>query len=130
MTYGALCRRMFSGKMSKDRSFLGDDLRNNDPKFQQPRFAEYLEAVEKLEQLARTRFNSSILAFSLRWILEQGIPIAIWGGRKPSQLDTVDEIMGWSMDFATLSAVETILAETITQPVGPEFMAPPTGLSG
>jgi hypothetical protein len=26
--------------------------------------------------------------------------------------------------------VQTILAETITQPVGPEFMTPPTGLAG
>jgi aryl-alcohol dehydrogenase-like predicted oxidoreductase len=129
MTYGALCRGLLSGKMSEDRNFEGDDLRNNDPKFQQPRFSEYLQAVKKLEELAEKRFNTSILAFSLRWIFEQGIPIAIWGGRKPSQLDTVDEVMGWSMDFATLSAVETILAETITQPVGPEFMAPPTGLA-
>jgi len=130
ITYGALCRGLLSGKMSKERTFEGDDLRNNDPKFHQPRFSEYLEAAEKLEKLAKTRFNASILAFSLRWIFEQGVPIAIWGGRKPSQLDTVDEVMGWSMDFATLSAVETILAETITQPVGPEFMAPPTGLAG
>jgi aryl-alcohol dehydrogenase-like predicted oxidoreductase len=130
MTYGALCRGLLSGKMSEDRIFQGDDLRNNDPKFKHPRYTEYLEAVNRLEKLARRRFNASILAFSLRWIFEQGIPIAIWGGRKPSQLDTVDEVMGWSMDFATLSAVETILAETLTRPVGPEFMAPPTGLAG
>lgn len=43
-------------------------------------------------------------------------------------MDPVDEIMGWSMDLATLSAVDSILAETVTQPVGPEFMAPPQGL--
>lgn len=32
------------------------------------------------------------------------------------------------MDLATLSAVETIIAETVKQPVGSEFMAPPTGV--
>ncbi len=128
MTYGALCRGLLSGKMSKDREFKGDDLRNNDPKFQEPRFSCYLEAVEKLEALAKERYGVSILAFSLRWIFEKGVPIAIWGGRKPSQMDPIDEIMGWSMDLATLSAVDSILAETIQHPVGPEFMAPPTGL--
>jgi aryl-alcohol dehydrogenase-like predicted oxidoreductase len=129
MTYGAICRGLLSGKMSRDRKFEGDDLRNNDPKFKEPRFSSYLQAVAKLEKLAKKRFNRSLLAFSLRWIFEKGIPVAIWGGRKPSQLDPVDDIMGWSMDLATLSAVDSILAETVTQPVGPEFMAPPTGLT-
>lgn len=128
MTYGALCRGLLSGKMSKDREFEGDDLRLNDPKFKQPRFSNYLQAAEKLEALARKRFGTSILVFSLRWILEKGIPIAIWGGRKPSQMNPMEEIMGWSMDYATLSVVDSILAETIERPVGPEFMAPPTGL--
>ena len=128
MTYGALCRGLLSGKMSKDREFKGDDLRNNDPKFKEPRFSGYLEAVEKLTSLAAERYGVSILAFSLRWIFEKGVPIAIWGGRKPSQMDPIDEIMGWSMDLATLSAVDSILAETVQHPVGPEFMAPPTGL--
>lgn len=130
MTYGALCRGLLSGKMTKVRSFDGDDLRNNDPKFQAPRFDHYFAAAGKLEKLAQKRYNKSILAFSLRWIMEKGIPIAIWGGRKPAQMDPVDEVMGWSMDLATLSAVDSILAETIQQPVGPEFMAPPTGLAG
>ncbi|MDD3814319.1 MAG: general stress protein, partial [Desulfocapsaceae bacterium] len=80
-------------------------------------------------RLAAKRYNRSIMAFSLRWVFEKGIPIAIWGARKPSQMDPVDETMGWSMDLATLSAVDSILAETIRQPVGPEFMAPPTGLT-
>jgi aryl-alcohol dehydrogenase-like predicted oxidoreductase len=129
MAYGALCRGLLSGKMSKDREFEGDDLRNNDPKFAEPRFSQYLEAADKLEELAGNRFGKSILAFSLRWILEQGVDFAIWGGRRPAQLDPVDEILGWSMDLATLSAVDGILAECIEHPVGPEFMAPPTGVA-
>ncbi|MDT8377290.1 MAG: aldo/keto reductase [Desulfotignum sp.] len=128
MTYGAICRGLLSGKISKDTQFEGDDLRNNDPKFKEPRFSDYLEAVQKLEDLAGKRFNKSLLAFSVRWIFEKGIPVAIWGGRKPSHLEPLDDIFGWSMDLATLSAVETILSETVKQPVGPEFMAPPTGV--
>lgn len=129
MTYGVLCRGMLTGKMSADKTFQGDDLRNNDPKFQQPRFDQYLAAVDALQTLARERFDQSLIDFSVRWVLEKNVPIAIWGGRKPEQMDPLDQVFGWSMDGATLSAVDSILAEAVKDPVGPEFMAPPTGLA-
>ncbi len=126
MTYGALCRGLLSGKMSKDREFEGDDLRKFDPKFKEPRFGQYLEAVGKLEKLAQERFDKSLLAFSVRWILDQGVEIALWGGRKPDQMKPVNDATGWTMDEKTKGDVETILEETIKDPVGPEFMAPPS----
>jgi aryl-alcohol dehydrogenase-like predicted oxidoreductase len=128
MAYGALCRGLLSGKMAKGHTFKGDDLRKADPKFNEPRFSQYLEAVDKLKLLAQNNYGKSILAFSVRWVMEKGVPITIWGGRKPSQMDPIDEVPGWSMDLATLSAVDSILAECIKAPVGAEFMAPPTGL--
>jgi len=33
--------------------------------------------------------------------------------------------MGWKIDDATMKEIDQILAETVTDPVGPEFMAPP-----
>jgi hypothetical protein len=33
--------------------------------------------------------------------------------------------MGWRIDTAGLSEIDRILSDTITSPVGPEFMAPP-----
>ena len=41
---------------------------------------------------------------------------------------TFRRINSWVMDGATLPAVDSILAETVKDPVGPEFMAPPAGL--
>jgi len=129
MTYGALCRGLLTGKMTLDTSFEGDDLRNNDPKFAEPRYGQYLRAVESLQKYASDRFGRSLLDFSIRWILEMGVPIAIWGGRKPDQMDPLDRLFDWSLDGAALSAVDSILAEAVKDPVGPEFMAPPTGLA-
>jgi hypothetical protein len=40
-------------------------------------------------------------------------------------LQPVDEVVGWSLDAATKTEIDRILRETITDPVGPEFMAPP-----
>jgi hypothetical protein len=33
--------------------------------------------------------------------------------------------MGWTIDEAAMREIDRILAETIKDPVGPEFMAPP-----
>ena len=125
MTYGALCRGLLSGKMSHNREFEGDDLRQIDPKFQDPRFGRYLKAAERLAQLARDHAGKPLLPAAVRWILDQGIDIAIWGGRRPDQMDPIDAVFGWEVDEGFKSAVDDILNETLPDPVGPEFMAPP-----
>ena len=58
-------------------------------------------------------------------MLDQGVTTALWGARYPDQLEPVDAVMGWSLDKAAKAEIDRILAETITDPVGPEFMAPP-----
>ena len=126
MTYGALCRGMLSGRMTADREFQGDDLRRNDPKFQAPRFDSYLAAAEGLKKLANDRYGKELLPFAVRWVLDQGAEIALWGARKPEQLDPVADIIGWKMDEETMKAVDAVLEREIADPVGPEFMAPPS----
>ena len=124
--YGALCRGLLSGRMRSDTVFDGDDLRRTDPKFQEPRFEQYLAAVTKLDRLAQ-RFGKRVIHLAVRWMLDQGITTALWGARHPDQLRPVDEVVGWSLDAAAKAEIERILRETITDPIGPEFMAPPSG---
>src|SRR5258708_4320142 len=123
--YGALCRGLLSGRMRPDTVFEGDDLRRTDPKFQAPRFTQYLAAVERLDRLARERFGKRAIHLAIRWMLDQGITTALWGARHPGQLQPVDQIAGWSLDPTSRAEIDRILHETITDPVGPEFMAPP-----
>ncbi|HET7065772.1 MAG TPA: aldo/keto reductase, partial [Rudaea sp.] len=122
--YGSLCRGLLSGRMRADTTFTGDDLRRVDPKFQPPRFAQYLAAVEQLDQLARQRFRRRVIQLAVRWVLDQGISVALWGGRHPDQLLATLGVSGWSLDAATRAKIDRILSETISDPVGPEFMAP------
>lgn len=124
--YGALCRGLLSGRMRPDTVFKGDDLRRLDPKFQAPRFAQYLAAVQRLDTLARERFGKRVIQFAIRWMLDQGITTALWGARHPDQLQPVDQVAGWSFDSVSMAETDRILRETITDPVGPEFMAPPS----
>jgi aryl-alcohol dehydrogenase-like predicted oxidoreductase len=125
ITYGALCRGLLSGRMKPDTEFVGDDLRKWDPKFQEPRFTSYLDAVTRLDAFAKERFGKTVMTLAVRWILDQGVDVALWGARHPSQLDTVDEVTGWVLTENDLEEIDHILTKTITDPVGPEFMAPP-----
>jgi aryl-alcohol dehydrogenase-like predicted oxidoreductase len=122
--YGALCRGLLSGRMQADTTFAGDDLRRIDPKFQPPRFAQYLAAVRQLDQLARDRFHRRVIHLAVRWMLDQGISVALWGGRHPDQLEPALGVAGWKLDAASLRRIDQILTNTITAAVGPEFMAP------
>jgi aryl-alcohol dehydrogenase-like predicted oxidoreductase len=126
LTYGALCRGLLSGKLQEDAHFEGDDLRLTDPKFQPPRYAQYLTAVRRLDQFARQRFGKRVIHLAVRWLLDQGATAALWGARHPGQLQPIDEVFGWSLDAAAKSEIGRILRESITDPVGPEFMAPPS----
>jgi aryl-alcohol dehydrogenase-like predicted oxidoreductase len=127
ITYGGLCRGFLTGKMREDTQFTGDDLRKNDPKFQGDRYRQYLNAVAELDAFARERYQKSVLALALRWLVDQpGVTTALWGARRPEQLDPVDEIDGWSLDKNAMAEIDGILDRCITDPVGPEFMAPPT----
>ncbi|MBV8101149.1 MAG: aldo/keto reductase, partial [Verrucomicrobia bacterium] len=96
---GPLCRGLLSGQMRPDTTFIGDDLRRSDPKFQPPRYSQYLNTVARLDRLAHESYRRGVLHLALRWVLDQpGVTVAIWGARQPQQLDSIGEVMGWSLD--------------------------------
>ncbi|MCL2725315.1 MAG: aldo/keto reductase [Polyangiaceae bacterium] len=126
LTYGALCRGLLSGAIHRDTQFSGDDLRRVDPKFSPPRFDQYLGAVELLDRYAHDRYHSGVLALAVRWVLDQpGVSVALWGARHPKELAPLHEVMRFRLDDEARAHVEAVLAETIRDPVSPEFMAPP-----
>jgi aryl-alcohol dehydrogenase-like predicted oxidoreductase len=127
LAYGALCRGLLSGAMNANRRFAKDDMRKTtDPKFQQPHFAEYLGATDRLDAFARERFGKRVIHLAVRWLLDQpGVGVALWGARHPEQLTPIAEVSGWSLTKSDFAAIDAILRENIHNPVGPEFMAPP-----
>jgi len=125
LSYGAICRGLLSGRIDASTTYEGDDLRKIDPKFSGERFQEYLAAVQALEALARERFGKSVLALAVRWVLDKGPTIALWGARRPQQLDPVGEILGWHIDAQSMADIDAILARCIREPIAPTYMAPP-----
>jgi aryl-alcohol dehydrogenase-like predicted oxidoreductase len=127
LVYGPLCRGLLTGKMRKDSEFKGDDLRKLDPKFRQPRYEQYLKAVTLLDEYAQKNWGKNVIHLAIRWLLDRpGINIVLWGARQPNQLYPVPDTMEWELDVSSMMAIDEILKKTITDPIGPEFMAPPT----
>src|SRR5260221_6334431 len=96
LAYGSLCPGLLSGSMSKSSRFTGDDLRKNDPKFLSPRFEQYLAAVERLDRLARERFDRRVIHLAGREVVDRcEMKIALWGARRTDQLSPIADASGW-----------------------------------
>ncbi len=70
--------------------------------------------VHRRDALARERFGKSRVSAS-----RAGLRV-----RRPSPGD-VAGTMGWSLD-ATIADIERIVAQSVTDPMGPNFVAPPS----
>ncbi len=127
--YGSLCRGLLSGRMSVDTKFTGDDLRKVDPKFQPGRFEQYLAAVNALDQWVNEHYGKKVIHLAIRWLFDQpGSSVALWGARRPDQLNAIHDILGWKLSASDIEEVNRIVDKYVTVPVGPEFMAPPVSV--
>jgi aryl-alcohol dehydrogenase-like predicted oxidoreductase len=106
-------------------NFAADDIRAVDPKFQEPRFSQYLTAVERLAALAKERYGKSVLELAARWVLDRpGVSVALWGAHRPDQLNAVAGVLGWKLDASAMAEIDRIVKVSVTDPVGPEYLTP------
>ncbi len=125
LCYSPLCRSLLGGRLRAEMRF--DDIRRVDPKFQPPRFVQYLAAVDRLATYARERYNKSVAELAVRWVLDRpGVTIALWGAKNPAQLDTALGVLGWHLDQEAFTTIDQIIAECIHDPIGPEYLTPAT----
>ena len=131
VTFGssALCRGLLAGCMRPATTFRADDLRRIDSKFQPPHFPEYLNAVRELDEFAQRRFHRRVVHLAVRWVLDQGISVALCGGRHPAHVEAVLGVVGWSLSSADRMLIERIMKTAIVDPVGPDFVPPPAARS-
>jgi len=125
LTYSSLCRSLLAGRLTEHTRFPEGDIRRVDPKFQPPRFAQYLDAVARLDAFARLRYSKGVLELAVRWVLDSpGVTAALWGAKRPDQLRAVEGIFGWRLDEDAMREIDAIVRESVIDPVGPEYLAP------
>jgi aryl-alcohol dehydrogenase-like predicted oxidoreductase len=125
LTYSSLCRSLLGGRLSRDTQFDEGDIRRVDPKFQPPRFGQYLDAVARLDAFAGGNYGDSVLELAVRWVLDRpGVSAALWGAKRPEQLAAVEGISGWHLNQDAMREIDRIVRESVTNPVGPEYLTP------
>jgi aryl-alcohol dehydrogenase-like predicted oxidoreductase len=125
LSYSSLCRSLLGGRLTFGMTFPDGDIRAVDPKFREPRFAQYLRAVQRLKAFALDEFGKTVLELAARWVLDRpGVSVALWGAKRPQQLDAVAGVVGWKLGEDAMAAIDRIVAECVTDPVGPEYLMP------
>jgi len=125
LTYSSLCRSLLGGRVHRGMKFDEKDIRSVDPKFQEPRFSQYLTAVERLGEFARTRYDKSVVELAARWVLDRpGVSVALWETKRPDQLDAIAGVVGWNLAADAMAEIDRIVAESVADPVGPEYLTP------
>ena len=125
LTWSTLCRSLLGGRIKRGMTFDEKDIRHVDPKFQEPRFSQYMSAVERLAAFAQEHYGKTVLELAARWVLDRpGISVALWGARRPDQLDAVRGVLGWKLDAGAMAEIDRIVEESVTDPVGPEYLTP------
>ena len=81
--------------------------------------------MRQLDEFAQRRFHRRVIHLAVRWMLDQGISVALWGGRHPDQVEAALGVAGWSLTDAERESIEHIVNTAVVDPIGPEFMAPP-----
>ncbi len=85
LSYSSLALGLLSGKIGPDRTFQGDDLRKNDPRFSLENRKKLVPFFAGLSAIA-TRYGLSIAQLVIAWTVEQrGITYALCGARNAEQ---------------------------------------------
>jgi len=125
LTYSSLCRSLLGGRLARGTAFPAGDIRTADPKFQPPRFSQYLDAVDRLTAFAKDHYGKSVLELAARWVLDRpGVRVALWGAKRPDQLNAIAGVLGWKLEDAAMEEIDRIITETVKDPVGPEYLTP------
>ncbi len=124
LTYGALCRGLLSGRITKAMEFPKGDLRRADPKFKADKRANYLKAGARFQKIADQK-NCTVAQLAIAWVFQQpGVTCALVGARNAVQAEHNAKAMHVALEPEDCKSIDRILQIEIKTPVGPEFFAP------
>ena len=126
LAYGALCRGLLAGKMTAERNFPATICARSDPKFQPPRFGQYLKAVAALDRFAQTNYGKRVVHLALALDPRQaGRRLCLVGRAQAGTTRPGRSGLWLAARRRGHGGDRSHPRGTIESPVGPEFMAPP-----
>ncbi|MCE5191834.1 MAG: aldo/keto reductase [Actinomycetia bacterium] len=112
LAYSPLARGLLSGAMQPGHE--SSDHARRGSMFHGAEYARHLSAVERLDAFARETYGRRVIHLAIRWVLDQpGMTIALWGARRPEQLDATAGVEGFALDDAARAEIDRIIVEEI-----------------
>ena len=130
LAYGSLCRGLLTGSMSRSTASTATTCARAIRNFAS-RATRSILPPSRSSTSSRRRASAGASSISpCAGCSIRAKPTSPCGARgAPSQLAPIAEVVGWHIDEAAMEEIDRILEETIRDPVGPEFMAPPDRLA-
>ena len=126
LAYGCAMPRPSAGKMTESEPL--HRRRPAQERSQIPRAA--LRTISRrrraLDRFAQERYGKRVIHLAVRWVLDRRRGLSRCGARasRSNSIRSPTSMAGSSMRSA-MAEIDAILQKHVTQPVGPEFMAPP-----
>ncbi|NLN19664.1 MAG: aldo/keto reductase [Firmicutes bacterium] len=113
LAYSPLARGLLTGKFDEDAAFPEGDTRAKDPDFTGERFKRNLRIIAELKKLAES-CSKTLAQLAVRWVLDQpGVTIALWGARRPGQIQEAAGAVDWELTPEQLSKIDEIFEKTV-----------------
>lgn len=115
VTWGSLADGLLTGKLNAETRFPESDHRSRSPGFQGELFRRNLERVEVLREIACNR-GVTVAQVALRWLLDtSGVGSALFGAKRPSQVDENLGTLDWSLTREEYETIETCCAQCMAR---------------
>jgi aryl-alcohol dehydrogenase-like predicted oxidoreductase len=87
LTYSSMAMGLLSGKVTMDRTFTGDDTRQNRPWFQPANRRRVLDMLDKFKSIADGH-GATLAQVAVNWVICQpGVTTALVGARNAKQVE-------------------------------------------
>jgi aryl-alcohol dehydrogenase-like predicted oxidoreductase len=111
LAHSSLAKGLLTGKYAPDHQFPADDERSRFPRFQGETFAGYLEAADRLNQVAQDK-GLSLVQLAIAWLLRlPAVTCVLVGAKNPAQVQEHVGALGTTFDDAELARIDRILAQ-------------------
>jgi len=109
VVYSSLQQGLLTGAIKSIDDLAPDDVRRNNPLFQEPVFGANLELVRELTPIAK-KYGRSVAQLAIAWILRRPeVTSAITGPRVPSEIEDTIKAGDWKLNKEDITAIEKLL---------------------
>ncbi len=123
--YGALCRGLLSGRMRPTPLSAATICGVSTQSSSRPALRSTSTPSGSSMSSRSAVFQRRVIQLAVRWVLDQGISVALWGGRHPGSTGSRARCGRLVARRRRPRANRSHRECAVTDPVGPEFMAPP-----